>query len=209
MCLSCPRHPTHLASPPDPGVPWAPGTGSLLPDDPLVGVLRPVSPQLWGLSVPQEVTASQAPQRPPPPWSPSRQGRFLRGAGQPLLRGEETRADSAPLTCWCPSGMWPAEQPVGVGEATRAGALLHPHDAMLLRVEPAAGGARGATGVGTRRGHGKPTPGRGAEAGCGGEDRPSREARASAAPRPERPSDLPAGPWARGGRRARRRSHPA
>ncbi|TKC33471.1 hypothetical protein EI555_008156, partial [Monodon monoceros] len=55
----------------------------------------------------------------PPPWSPFRQSRFVRGASRPLVRGEETRADSAPLICRCLSGMW-LEQPVGVREDPRA-----------------------------------------------------------------------------------------
>ncbi|XP_073658000.1 uncharacterized protein [Tursiops truncatus] len=38
------------------------------------------------------------------------QGRFVRGASRPLVREEETRADSAPLTCRCLSGTW-SEQP--------------------------------------------------------------------------------------------------
>ncbi|TKC33853.1 hypothetical protein EI555_019780, partial [Monodon monoceros] len=119
------------------------------------GVLRPVNPQPWGLSVPSEVTASQPPHRPPPPWSPSRQGRFVRGAG--------ARCRGSPE-----GGRPPAPSRLGAATGGSRGR-----------------GARGATGVGRRRCHGKPTPGRGAEAGGGEEGR--REARASAPPGPSGP----------------------
>nr|XP_059875486.1 uncharacterized protein LOC132430154 [Delphinus delphis] len=48
------------------------------------------------------------------------QGRFVRGASRPVVRGEETRADSAPLTCRCLSGTW-SEQPLCATGTPRPG----------------------------------------------------------------------------------------
>ncbi|TKC33656.1 hypothetical protein EI555_007983, partial [Monodon monoceros] len=128
---------------------WAAWTGSLLPDHPLMGVLRPVSPQPWGLTVPSEVTAR-------------------------------------PLRARCQSD---PPQGVGVGEAPSAGALPHPHDSVLLRVEPAARGGK------RRDGGGKETGPREAHPGPAGSQRQEEARRAGPAAKPVLPPlSGPSGP---------------